>query len=30
MAQMLSTELGGANITVENRAGANGTIAAPP
>jgi len=28
LAQMLSAELGGATITVENRAGANGTIAA--
>jgi tripartite-type tricarboxylate transporter receptor subunit TctC len=28
LAQMLSPELGGATITVENRAGANGTIAA--
>lgn len=28
VAQMLSAELGGASITVENRAGANGTIAA--
>ncbi|WP_424812355.1 Bug family tripartite tricarboxylate transporter substrate binding protein [Roseococcus sp. YIM B11640] len=28
LAQMLSTELGGAPITVDNRAGANGTIAA--
>lgn len=28
LAQMLSAELGGANVTVDNRAGANGTIAA--